>query len=436
MTFSAIVRATARSPLTRELLSKLNQHQSLYLNGVPRLPKGLVASALAQKADLNLFVVTATLEEAGRWSAQLEAMGWSVVHFYPTSEGSPYDSSSSEEMVWGQMQVLADLVNPDGREKTAEREKIAIVATERSLQPHLPPVEAFKPYCLTLKQGETQDSKQLDEQLVTLGYERVSLVEMEGQWSRRGDIVDIFPVAAELPVRLEWFGDELERIREFDPTTQRSLDKIQKLVLTPTDFTPWGIGTQEWKIDQAASVLDYLPELTLVAIDEPDLCAAHGDRWYDLIEQSLSESSASNTFPKLHQPFKESLAEISAQFDRLFLSELAEVSPSPLVADSPSLNLSSRPVPITPHQFAKLADLIRTERNRHFSIFLVSAQPSRSVSLLSEHDCPAKFVPNPRDYPAIEGLIQDTPVALKYTGLAELEGFILPTLRLVVVTDR
>ncbi|MEL7034951.1 MAG: transcription-repair coupling factor [Cyanobacteria bacterium J06592_8] len=436
MTFSAIVRATARSPLTRELLTKLNQSQSLYLNGVPRLPKGLVASALAQKADLNLFVVTATLEEAGRWSAQLEAMGWSVVHFYPTSEGSPYDSSSSEEMLWGQMQVLADLVNPDAREKTTEHEKIAIVATERSLQPHLPPVEAFKPYCLTLKQGNAQDSKQLDEQLVTLGYERVSLVEMEGQWSRRGDIVDIFPVAAELPVRLEWFGDELERIREFDPTTQRSLDKIQKLVLTPTDFTPWGIGTQEWKIDQPASLLDYLPELTLVAIDEPDLCAAHGDRWYDLIEQSLSESSASNTFPKLHQPFKESLAEISAQFDRLFLSELAEVSPSPLVADSPSLNLSSRPVPITPHQFAKLADLIRTERNRHFSIFLVSAQPSRSVSLLSEHDCPAKFVPNPRDYPAIEGLIQDTPVALKYTGLAELEGFILPTLRLVVVTDR
>ncbi|MGB3190622.1 MAG: transcription-repair coupling factor [Limnoraphis sp.] len=436
MTFSAIVRATARSPLTRELLTKLNQHQSLYLNGVSRLPKGLVASALAQEAGLNLFVVTATLEEAGRWSAQLEAMGWSLVHFYPTSEGSPYDPSNSEEMIWGQMQVLADLVNPDAREKSAENGKIAIVATERSLQPHLPPVEAFKPYCLTLKQGTTQDSKQLDEQLATLGYERVSLVETEGQWSRRGDIVDIFPVAAELPVRLEWFGDELERIREFDPTTQRSLDKIPQLVLTPTDFTPWGIGTENWKIDQPASLLDYLSELTLVAVDEPDQCAAHGDRWYDHIEQSLSEESTSNPYPKLHRPFSDSLADITAHFDRLYLSELTEVNPSPLVAGSPSLNLSSRPVPITPHQFAKLADLIRQERNRHFSIFLVSAQPSRSVALLSEHDCPSKFVPNPRDYPAIDGLIKDTPVALKYTGLAELEGFILPTLRVVVITDR
>jgi len=58
--------------------------------------------------------------------------------------------------------------------------------------------------------------------LAQLGYERVPLVEMEGQWSRRGDIVDVFPVSSELPVRLEWFGDELEQIREFDPATQRS----------------------------------------------------------------------------------------------------------------------------------------------------------------------------------------------------------------------
>jgi len=71
---------------------------------------------------------------------------------------------------------------------------------------------------------------------------RVPLVEMEGQWSRRGDIVDVFPVSSELPVRLEWFGDELEQIREFDPATQRSttvkersvsgaLDKIDQLIL-------------------------------------------------------------------------------------------------------------------------------------------------------------------------------------------------------------
>ena len=75
-----------------------------------------------------------------------------------------------------------------------------------------------------------------------MGYERVPLVESEGQWSRRGDIIDVFPVASEFPVRLEWFGDELRQIREFDPSTQRSLDKIAKIVLTPRDFSQWGLG--------------------------------------------------------------------------------------------------------------------------------------------------------------------------------------------------
>jgi transcription-repair coupling factor (superfamily II helicase) len=67
----------------------------------------------------------------------------------------------------------------------------------------------------------------------------------------------------------------------------------------------------------------------------------------------------------------------------------------------------------------------------------VSAQPSRSAALLQEHDCPAQFVANPRDFPAIDKLqIQHTAVAVKYSGVAELEGFILPTFRMVLVTDR
>ena len=70
-------------------------------------------------------------------------------------------------------------------------------------------------------------------------------------------------------------------------------------------------------------------------------------------------------------------------------------------------------------------------------MWLVSAQPSRSVALLQEHDCPAQFIPNPRDYPAIDKLqTQHVPVAVKYSGLAELEGFVLPTFRIAVVTDR
>lgn len=486
MTFSSIIRTLGRSPLATELLNKLKRHRYVQLNGLARLPKGLVASALAQQEGRSLLVVTATLEEAGRWVAGLEAMGWQTVHFYPTSEASPYELSYSDEseMTWGQMKVRADLV--EKRETNANSKPIAIVSTERALQSHLPPPAAFEPYCLTLKRGMVQDSKILDRQLASMGYDRVALVEMEGQWSRRGDIVDVFPVAAELPVRLEWFGDDLEQIREFDPSSQRSLDKVERLVLTPTNFNAIIKAVlAEKKVDEInhlgsvdtenetekfvrrllglafekpASLLDYLPENTLVVVDEPPGCEAHSDRWFENAQEQWkncnreSEVAEAETeklpianlkVPKIHRTFAESMADV-AGFDRLELSELAEDSTTKKFQSSaegdqlPSaINLASRPVPVMPHQFAKLSQMLREERDRGFTIFLVSAQPSRSVSLLSEHDCPAQFVVNPRDYLAIDKLqLQHVPVALKYSGLAELEGFILPTFRIVLITDR
>ncbi|QLE49408.1 transcription-repair coupling factor [Nostoc sp. C057] len=488
MSFSSIVRALARSPLTTEFISKLNRQQELRLNGISRLPKGLVASALAQSQGKNLFVVCATLEEAGRVYAQLEAMGWQTVHFYPTSEASPYEPFDPEtEMSWGQMQVLADLSMGNGEWGMGSGEenqipipnsqlpKMAIVATQGALQPHLPPPEAFGEFCLTLKRGMELDLNAFSEKITILGYERVPLVEMEGQWSRRGDIVDVFPVSSEFPVRLEWFGDEIEQMREFDPATQRSaLDKVDRLILTPTSFAPIvmaALKSAEFRVvsaelnsdselstenssllegsrrflglafEQPASLLNYLSENTLIAIDEPEQCHAHSDRWVENAEEQWGvgnrelgigngeESTPTPlTLPKIHRSFDECLADI-AKFKTLYLSELSE--------ENSGINLSSRSLPVTPHQFAKLAETIRQERDRNFSIWLLSAQPSRSVSLLQEHDCPAQFIPNPRDYQAIDKLqINHIPIALKYSGLAELEGFILPTYRIVIVTDR
>ena len=482
MAISSITRALQRSPLTGELLTKLDQQGLLVLNGVARLPKGLVASALAQAQNRPLLVITATLEEAGRWATQLEAMGWDTVHFYPTSEASPYDPFDQEsEMTWGQLQVLADLLALRAAGEAAVARKLAIVATERALQPHLPPVSALEPYCLRLQLKQEVNFKALGQRLAQLGYERVNTVETEGQWAQRGDIIDVYPVASELPVRLELFGDELERLREFDPATQRSLDAIDHLVLTPTQYGPVIIehlrhqgkldallsaaaqeglesgilpeGTRRWlglAFPQPASLLDYLPDNSLMAVDEVDQCQAHSDRWLEHVEDHWQEVRSQEsevgedgggeqahiqnsnfkiqTLPKIHRPFLDTLGDAEV-FPQVHLSEITEINQG--------LNLASRPVPAIPHQFGKLAETIRKECDRKYSVWLTSAQPSRSVSLLQEHDCPAQFIPNPKDYNAIDKLhTQHVPVAVKYSGLAELEGFVLPTFRIVVVTDR
>ncbi len=468
MSFSSVLRAIALSPLTNELSHKLNPQTPLHLQGANRLPKGLVTSALAQKQGKNLLIVCATLEESARWMANIEAMGWKQVFFYPTTSASPYEALSPEsEMIWGQMQTLSGLVS-----QKEDDPPLAVVTTEQALQPHLPPGDIFSKYCLNLVQGMTLESKAIDLTLANMGYERVNLVETEGQWAKRGDLIDIFPVSAELPIRLEFFGDELEQIKEFDPVSQRSLDKIESLNLTPSswntvilhntptievikpyltpleqenlenDIYPEGVNRfLGFAFDQVANILDYFPHNTLVAIDEVSQCQAHSRIWVEqaqekwtLINQLVGENSQS--LPPLHQDLQTSLSNL--KYPQIHLTEIAQENLEN------ALDLSSRPLPISPHQFAKLGEIIRGKREVYnnmdlskYNTWLISAQPLRSVALLQDHDCPAQFIPNPQDFLAIEkSHRQNTAVALKYSGQAELEGFILPTFRLVVVTDK
>ena len=460
MPLTALVRQLQQAPLTAEVLQRSQRQERLRLSGAGRGARALVSSALAGAAEAPLLVVVPTLEEAGRWAALLELMGWDSAQLYPTSEGSPYEPfDPTSEITWGQLQVLSELLDNQGRS--------AIVATERALQPHLPPPEALKQQCQSLRKGDVVDLEQFGETLTRLGYERVTSIEQEGSWSRRGDIVDVFPVSAELPVRLEFFGEELEKLREFDPASQRSLDPIEVVRLTPSGYGPLiadalrqsmpdGLeqllspealehllegGTPEgmrrlmglaW--NQPASLLDYLPAHTLIAVDERRHCLAHGQQWFDHAAEHHSEVCAElqAALPAvLHQSPEQALA-ASEGFAGFDLAELHESD-----SHANSFDLASRPVPAYPNQFGKLAELIKGFQRDRARVWLLSAQPSRAVALLEEHDCISRFVPNAGDLASIDRLIeQNTPVALKTKGTAELEGLQLPAWKLALITDR
>ena len=460
MPLTALVRQLQQVPLTGEVLERSRRPDRLRLQGASRGARALLASAMARCEGAPLLVVVPTLEEAGRWAALLELMGWPTTQLYPTSEGSPYEAfDPTSEITWGQLQVLSELVDEQG-----ESWQGVIVATERALQPHLPPPAVLADQCLTLRKGASIDLEELAANLARLGYERVSTIEQEGSWSRRGDIVDLFPVSAELPVRLEFFGEDLEKLREFDPATQRSLDAVDLVRITPTGYgplvadglranlpdqldqllsaeameqllagdTPEGMRRLmglAWQ--QPSSLLDYLPEHTLVVLDERRQAMAHGQQWFDHAEQHHSDEVEGLLPPTLHRPISETIEALEA-FAGFDLAELAETDQHPN-----SFDLNSRAVPAYPNQFGKLAGLIKDFQREKTRVWLLSAQPSRAVALLEEHDCITRFVPNPGDQPAIERLIeQNTPVALKTKGTAELEGLQLPAWRLALITDR
>ncbi|MCT0207618.1 transcription-repair coupling factor [Synechococcus sp. CS-1332] len=479
MPLHALVRQLQSATLTAEVRARCERPERLRLSGAGRAARALVASALAGSSEAPLLVIVPTLEEAGRWASLLELMGWPLCQLYPTSEGSPYEPfDPTSEITWGQLQVLAELVGdgegaPAASIPAASGGRFAVVATERALQPHLPPPPLLAARCLTLRRGDRLDLEQLALTLAGLGYEKVPTIEQEGTWSRRGDIVDVFPVSAELPVRLELFGEDLEKLREFDPATQRSLDVVERVRLTPTSYAPLiaealrermpdGLerllepaaldqllegGTPEgmrrlmglaW--EQPASLLDYLPIATLVAIDERRQCLAHGQQWFDhaadhhreVVNATDGDEATPLPLPGLlHRPIAAALADVES-FMGFDLAELHESDRHPN-----DLDLASRPVPAHPNQFGRLAEQIKGHLREKARPWIVSAQPSRAVALLEEHDCVTRFVPNARDFPAIERLVeQATPVALKLRGTAELEGFQLPAWKLVLFTDR
>ncbi len=93
---------------------------------------------------------------------------------------------------------------------------------------------------VTLKRGEEVDVEVLTAHLASVGYTQMDLVEMPGQFTRRGGILDVYSPESDRPIRIEFFGDEIETIRKFDPETQRSqsgLDEAQLLPLTETPVT-------------------------------------------------------------------------------------------------------------------------------------------------------------------------------------------------------
>ena len=409
-------------PLTGEVRQRCSRSERLRLSGAGRAARALVATALAGLEGSPLLVVVPTLEEAGRWSALLELMGWPSCQLYPTSEGSPYEPfDPTSEISWGQLQVLAELV--DGAalgEGSGEAPwRGVIVATERALQPHLPPPAVLAEHCLALRPGESVAVEALGERLTQLGYGRVATIEQEGTWSRRGDIVDVFPVSAELPVRLEFFGEEIEKLREFDPASQRSLDAIEVVRITPTSMAPLvadglreqlpeGLeallepaaleqliegGTPEglrrlmglaW--GQPASLLDYLPPGSWVAIDERRHGQAHGQAWWEhanqhrqeVIEALAAEGRGDAATleallpPALHRPVGEALAEAERRFAGFDLAELHESDSHPN-----SLDLASRAVPAHPNQFGRLASQIKGFAKERERVWIVSAQPSQ-----------------------------------------------------------
>lgn len=174
-----------------------------------------------------------------------------------------------------------------------EEKELTVVTSIDGCMDFLESLGKIKEQLIHYESDSTVDTEQLKNQLVVLGYERVGQVEMPGQFSVRGGIVDIYCLTEENPWRIELWGDEIDSIRSFDPESQRSLENLEELTIYPAVEH---IGDKDM-----VSFLDYFPkERTIIFLDEPNRLTEKGGAVEEEYRQSRMhrEEKGSRNLPE------------------------------------------------------------------------------------------------------------------------------------------
>ncbi len=222
-----IARKTALTAAFKETVRRLRQgEEEVLLHGLPATLAAFLATHVQRSMNRPLLVITSDEDGAERWRDDLQAIaGEGVVRYFPAWDVALYDGGSpSEEVTRLRIEAVAQLA---GRGPT-----IAVAPAAALVTPVIPP-HALEHGILSLRSGEERTPESLSSHLVDSGFERVPMVDGVGQFSVRGGIVDVFPFALEHPLRLEFFGDEIESIRQFDVATQRSLSAMEEVSVLP-----------------------------------------------------------------------------------------------------------------------------------------------------------------------------------------------------------
>ncbi|QXD13721.1 transcription-repair coupling factor [Rhodocaloribacter litoris] len=178
---------------------------------------------------------------------------------FPPTGHKPYDEEQITDLtpLIQRAEVLQRLL--DGFTGT-------IVTSVPALAELIPPPDLLRDETITLAVGQTLDLAGLLDRLAEQGFERVEFVEQPGEVALRGGILDVFPFAGDYPVRIEFFGDEIDSIREFDVRTQRSISRLTATRLVPN------LETRPRTDRPFTALLDALPPATvLVTFDEAPL---------------------------------------------------------------------------------------------------------------------------------------------------------------------
>jgi transcription-repair coupling factor (superfamily II helicase) len=438
-------------PFVRELLADLEHSASfeqatrhLFLGRGRRRVSGLTAAAralylplLARAAKLPCIVLVAdnkaadALYIAVRAACELTgAIPPERVVKLPAYDALPFENLSPHAEVQEQRAVALW--------KIATRAASIVIAPVEAAAQKLFRADFYADLARTLRRGEEHDVDALTAHLAGVGYESADLVEMPGQFTRRGGILDVYSPEAERPVRVEFFGDEIESMRRFDPETQRSLQPLDEALLLPLTETPVTekllaavharlAGTRRdeadadsaersdlveqamaaggvsvfpgWELFAAVAGADtLLPNLferSVLFVEEPGMLRNHLERWWNKLEQRHERSNI-GTLMEPRDLYREPdllLALISNQ-PGLDLDQLGIVD---VLDDDTTLGeiaFATRPTVRFHGNSVALAEQIRTLMEQDQRVVIAAANQGeleRTADLLREYEVPYRI---------------------------------------------
>jgi len=281
-----LTAAANRLPEMQELTAALEAGRSpVLLSGAAAIHRTHLAAGLALTTGRPTVVVCADEGEAERMAKDLSAFTEGTVPVL-TPRTFTFHNASTVSHQWEHRRLALMW-------SLASGEVPVLVATVEALLQRTMPPEVLERCCVELKVGDCRDMNELAETLTCAGYSRGEQVEGVGQFALRGGILDVFAPGMEQPVRVDFFGDEVDAMGIFDPVTQRRTQNVDRALLLPAaevlpNMTPGGRAALASKINKLAAKATREGKKELASTLEQDREAVENGRTFPAIDRYLA----------------------------------------------------------------------------------------------------------------------------------------------------
>jgi transcription-repair coupling factor (superfamily II helicase) len=282
------------------VLDALHAGQSATVDGAWGSSAALATAALAAEVPGTLLVVIAHPRDLDGWGGDLEGFSGLRPALFPAWDNAPGEGPL-DEVSTQRLRLLKQLEGSDPP-------RLVLTTIQALIQP-VPDRDQTARNRRVVRQGDTVGPEEFARWLVGRGYRHAEAVELPGEFSRRGGILDVYPPDADAPYRLEFFGDEVESIRQFSPQTQRSLGAVPSAEVTGVlasrggmEAPPDGEPPASRGLYEAAPtghLADYLPPGSWVVLVESDELREQGRHYHERVPDVRGLFSVEGVFAQL-----------------------------------------------------------------------------------------------------------------------------------------